>query len=316
MSWQQQPQQPHQPQQPGQPPQYQQPAQQPGFGPAPSWQPTPPPTPQPPRRNTNRTVLIAAGAVVVLCAVGGAIALTSGGDDKPNGARKKVRSSPPVSAPAGGGKEGPEAPNAGPTADGPMVKGWQTQTREEHDFSYDVPGKAEKWQVFDDDTALSYNDAKGKPIVVMTGAGNYREGGCSSQPNPDGVGEAGKGQLATVGTTGGGKDGTLQENARNWAGNWGYIAYGGDEHKPKMEVGQAKPWKHNGIEGYTATAKVKVTNRPSKCVPPSAVAVSIAQKFPDGTMHGWVLYADQGIKNALTPAQIQKIMKTVRPAAD
>ncbi|WKX69189.1 hypothetical protein [Streptomyces sp. XD-27] len=202
---------------------------------------------------------------------------------------------------------------SGATGDQPMVAGWQTQTRGEHHFRYDVPAESKKWKVLDQDLAVSYTGKDGKPIVVMTGVSHYREGGCASTPNPKAFGQAGKGQLGTVGTTGGGKDGTLQENARNWAGNWGFTAYGGEDNKPKMEVGQARPWKRNGIDGYTATAKVTVTNRPSPCVPPTAIVHSIAQKLPDGTMHGWVIYADQGVPNALTSAEIEKIMNTVRP---
>ncbi|MEU6079156.1 hypothetical protein [Streptomyces sp. NPDC047108] len=286
-----------------QPPQN--PPQQPGFGPPPgAWQPGPagsPPQPPP----TSKWLLF--GAVVgVLALTGVSVGIALLVDDGEGGSEraKESQGSPRTSA----SKSLPPA-----SADGPMVKGWQTQTRDEHHFRYDVPATSQKWQVLDDDTALSYNDDNGKPIVVMTGAGNYREGGCSSAPNPDSIGEAGKGQLATVGTTGGGTQGTLQENARNWAGNWGYVAYGGDEHKPRMKVGQAKPWKLNGIDGWTATAEVTVTHRPSPCVPPKAVVHSIAQKLPDGTMHGWVIYADQGVPHALTDAQIEKIMKTVRP---
>ena len=146
----------------------------------------------------------------------------------------------------------------------------------------------------------------------MTGAANYREGGCASSPNPKAYGQAGKGQLATVGTTGGGKDGTLQENARNWAGNWGFAAYGGADHKPKIKVSEAQAVEAGGINGYTATAQVTVTHRPSSCVPAKAVVHSIAQKLPDGTMHGWVIYADQGVPKALKAAEIEKIMSTVR----
>jgi hypothetical protein len=319
MSWPQNPQQPqqpqHQPQQPHNPP------QQPGFGPPPgAWQPAPPQPPQQqpqppqqPRSNATKVALAVVGAVVAIAVIGVVIAfVTSKGEesDEAKGGGKGDRPAP--SASASSGQSDDPAATASP-ADGPMVAGWQTQTRDEHHFRYDVPSKADKWQIFDQDTALSYNDAGGKPIVVMTGAGNYREGGCASNPNPNSVGEAGKGQLATVGTTGGGTDLTLQENARNWAGNWGYVAYGGDEHKPKIEVSEPKPWKRNGIDGYTATAKVTVTHRPSPCVPPTAVVHSIAQKLPDGTMHGWVIYADQGVPHALTAAQIEKIMNTVRP---
>ncbi|TGB06265.1 hypothetical protein E4099_18530 [Streptomyces palmae] len=246
------------------------------------------------------------------------LALTGCNDSADADAGKKdgapaAQSKAPSQAPASPGTGSPADPAATPGNDQPTVPGWQTQARAEHHFRYDVPGTADKWNLIDQDSAISYTDANGKPIVVMTGASHYREGGCASNPNPKALGEAGKGQLATIGTTGGGTEGTLQENARNWAGNWGFMAYGGPDNKPKIEVSQAKPWKHGGIDGYTATAKVTVVNRPSSCVPPTAIVHSIAQKLPDGTMHGWVIYADQGVPNALTEAEIQKIMNTVRP---
>ncbi|NSC25230.1 hypothetical protein FM076_30400 [Streptomyces albus subsp. chlorinus] len=244
----------------------------------------------------------------------GIVVALSGCNDDTGEGKDKAADTAESKAPSDGSSKS-SAP-ADPSGDQPVVAGWQTQTSHKHHFRYDVPGKAKKWKVLGEDTALSYTGEDGKPIVVMTGTANYREGGCPSSPNPKAVGEAGKGQLATVGTTGGGTDGSLQENARNWAGNWGFAAYGGEDHKPKIKVGAAKPWKHGGIEGYTATAKVTVTNRPGSCVPPEAVVHSIAQKLPDGTMHGWVIYADQGAPNALTEAEIEKIMSTVRPTED
>ncbi|WP_344596696.1 hypothetical protein [Streptomyces violaceusniger] len=255
-----------------------------------------------PSRRTKKTLIAAVG-------IGMAVAL-SGCNEDTGSATDKDTGAAESKAPSAGSSQS-SAP-ANPSGDQPLFSGWQTQTSQKHHFRYDVPGKAEKWKVLDEETALSYTDENGQPIVVMTAAGNYREGGCASSPNPKAFGEAGKGQLATVGTTGGGKDGTLQENARNWAGNWGFAAYGGADHKPKIKVSEAKPWKQGGIDGYTATAQVTVTNRPSPCVPPKAVAHSIAQKLPDGTMHGWVIYADQGVPKALTDAQIKKIMSTVR----
>ncbi|MFG3255088.1 hypothetical protein [Streptomyces sp. NPDC048172] len=257
--------------------------------------------PAPSRR--KKTTLVAAVGVGMVLALSGCNEDT---DTDPDAAGSKK-----PSAGASAEKSQSAAPSS-PSGKEPVVKGWQTQTREKHHFRYDVPPKAKKWKVLDQDTSLSYTDKGGKPIVVMNGAATYREGGCASAPNPKAFGEAGKGQLATVGTTGGGKEGSLQENARNWAGNWGFAAYGGEEKKPKVTVSQAKPWKQGGIEGYTATAKVKVTNRPSKCVPATAVVHSIAQKLPDGTMHGWVIYGDQGVPNALSEAEMKKIMSTVR----
>lgn len=247
--------------------------------------------------------------VVVAVAVGMAVALSGC-----NGGTGKSKSKDKDSGTAVSKPKSPSGKSASKRRAGnkPIAAGWQTQTAQKHHFRYDVPAKARKWKVLGPDMAASYTDGGGKPIVVMTGAAHYREGGCASSPSPEAVGQAGQGQLATVGTTGGGKDGSLQENARNWAGNWGFAAYGGPDHKPKITVSGAKPWKQGGINGYTATAKVKVTHRPSRCVPATAVVHSIAQKLPDGTMHGWVLYADQGVPKALTGGEIKKVMKTVR----
>ncbi|WP_312018620.1 hypothetical protein, partial [Streptomyces sp. I05A-00742] len=295
----------------------------PGAGPG-MAPPMPVPVPPQPRRR-NKTVLAVASGVVALAVVGAGVVYAvnkNGGDDKDEKGGARAASEAPKDPAAGQqGKESAQ-PGAQPgdqdkPADGgyKAPAGWQTQTYERHGFSYDVPGKGDKWKVLPGDTMISYTD-KGKPVVAMTGTANFREGGCSSNPNPDTFGEAGKGQLATVGTTGGGKDGDLQTNARNWAGNWGVMAYGGiGANKPKIEVSQATPWRKNGVEGYTATAKVKVTHRPSACVPPTAIVKSIAQKMPDGTFHGWVIYADQGVPDALSEEQIDKIMNSVRPAA-
>ncbi|MGV9854329.1 hypothetical protein ACWDWU_37065 [Streptomyces sp. NPDC003442] len=255
-----------------------------------------------PSRRMKKT-LIAAVGIGMAVALSGCNEDTGSGTDKDTGAAESK-------APSAGSSQS-SAP-ASPSGDKPLFTEWQTQTSQKHHFQYDVPTKADKWKVLAEETALSYTDKNGQPIVVMTAVGNYREGGCASSPNPKAFGQAGMGQLATVGTTGGGKDGTLQENARNWAGNWGFAAYGGADYKPKIKVSEAKPWKHGGIDGYTATAQVTVTNRSSPCVPPKAVVHSIAQKLPDGTMHGWVIYADQGVPKALTDDQIKKIMSTVR----
>ncbi|WP_247746351.1 hypothetical protein [Streptomyces oryzae] len=262
-----------------------------------------PQSPAIPSRRTKKTMIAALG-------LGVAVALTGCNEDV--GKSKKDKGSHSSASKKPSAESSKSSGPTRPSGKKPMVAGWQTQTSAKHHFRYDVPGKAKKWKIISPETALSYTDKNGKPVVVMTGTANYREGGCASSPNPKAVGEAGKGQLATVGTTGGGTEGSLQENARNWAGNWGFAAYGGEDHKPKIKVSKAKPWKQGGIEGYTATAEVTVTNRPSSCVPPKAIVHSIAQKLPDGTMHGWVIYADQGVPKALKDSEMKKIMKTVR----
>ncbi|MFI8941299.1 hypothetical protein [Streptomyces syringium] len=307
-------------QQHGMPPQPPQPygAQPPQHQQMPPQYQQAPPQPEPSRGGgggRNKTMLAVIGGVVALAVIGGgAFFLLNGGDEeKPEAGKGGPQASGAPAQPTqeptpGNGQTSPSGPP-------PKVTGWQTQTSDEHNYRYDVPAKADKWNVAPQGTAISYTD-NGKPVVVMREIASYREGGCSSNANPDTIGEAGKGQLASIGTTGGGKDLDLKENARNWAGNWGTMAYGGLSNKPKIEIKDEKAWKANGIEGWTATAKVTVKNRPSDCVPPTAIVKSIAQKLPDGTFHGWVIYADQGVPDALTEAQIDKIMSTVRPAKD
>ncbi|MCD9144388.1 hypothetical protein [Streptomyces albireticuli] len=286
------------------------PPQQPHF----PQQPQMPQPPQPSGRG-NRTLLAVVGGVVALAVIGGgAFFLLKGGDGKGDPAPSKESAAAQGQDKGQGDKPAPDAGgSAPPTGDQPMVTGWQTQTSREYKFRYDVPAKGEQWKLFPQDTMIAYTDEAGKPQITMRDTASFREGGCTSGANPNAIGEAGKGQLANVGTMGGDTSLSIQENARNWAGNWGFYAYGGKGNKPKIDVTPAKPWKVNGIDGWTATAKVTVANRPSQCVPATAIVKSIVEKLPDGSFHSWVIYADQGVPNALSEAQIDKIMGTVRP---
>ncbi|WKU45326.1 hypothetical protein Q3V23_15330 [Streptomyces sp. VNUA116] len=287
--------------------------------------PAPAPAPVPPSGGgggKNKTLLAVVGGVVALAVIGGgAFFLLKGGDDKKDDKQNVAAGgqAKPSGDPAQGqqGQQGqsqqPSGPDASAGAPAAPPAGWQTQTSKEHKLQYDVPGTGEKWKVFPQDTMLAYTDASGKPQISMRDTANFTEGGCASSANPNAVGEAGKGQLATVGTAGGDASLSIQENARNWAGNWGVFAYGGLGNKPKIEVSQAQPWKQNGIDGWTATAKVRVLNRPSPCVPPTAIVKSIVWKLPSGDFSSWIVYADQGVSGALPESRIDEIMKTVRP---
>ncbi|MGW2369949.1 hypothetical protein ACWCZ5_30835 [Streptomyces sp. NPDC001667] len=303
------------------PPGMQPPPPPPGMQQPPYGMQPPPQAPAPaPQRNGNKTLLAVVGGVVALAVIGGGAFFLLKDDKKSDEAKKDDRDQS-VIAPDPGAKKGdkpagdkPAGDNSpAPTGAQPMVAGWQTQTAREYRFRYDVPGKDAKWNLLPQDTMNSYVDESGKPEITMRDVAHFREGGCASSANPKALGEAGKGQLATVGTMGGDPSLSIQENARNWAGNWGFFAYGGKTNKPKIEVSEAKPWKHNGIDGWTATAKVTVTNRPSTCVPATAISKSIVEKLPDGKFHSWVIYADQGVPDALPEAEIDKIMATVRP---
>ncbi|MFI1797835.1 hypothetical protein ACH427_10810 [Streptomyces sp. NPDC020379] len=298
------------------PPPGTQPPPPPGMRPPSPYGMQPPPPAPAPQGKSNKTLLAVVGGVVTLAVVGGgAFFLLK--DDKKSDEAKKDDKGRSVIAPDPGAKKG-EKPTGGdspaPSGAQPMVAGWQTQTAREYRFRYDVPGKDAQWNLLPRDTMTSYVDASGKPEITMRDVAHFREGGCSSSANPKALGEAGKGQLATVGTMGGDPSLSIQENARNWAGNWGFFAYGGKTNKPRIEVSEAKPWKRNGIDGWTATARVTVTNRPSTCVPATAISKSIVEKLPDGKFHSWVIYADQGVPDALPEAEIDKIMATVRPA--
>ncbi|MEU6176202.1 hypothetical protein ABZ832_30375 [Streptantibioticus parmotrematis] len=317
-----------QPQQPGQPGHPGQPGPNP-YGAAPQQYATPqygapqygtpqgPDSPQPgqdpqgPRSpGSRRTLYAVVGAVVALAVIGGGVAFAMKGDGKKSDqAHNGPGTSASAPAPAPPASGGPNS-TAGPLK--PMIAGWQTQTRADHHFAYDVPPTSQQWHVYDPGIEIAYTDDQGKPIVAMSGTADYHEGGCASHPNANTIGQAGKGQLATIGTQGG-SGGTPQQDAYNVAGNWVFAAYGGADHKPRISVTKAVPWNHNGIKGWTSTATATHIYRPSSCVPPRAIAKTIAQQLPDGTVHEWVIYADQDVPNALTEAQIEKIMSTVRP---
>ncbi|WP_269859472.1 hypothetical protein [Streptomyces sp. RPT161] len=303
--------------QPAQPPQGPPPMPPAGFpqhAAAPQGQPpfTPPePEPQQPARN-RRTLLTVAGAVVALAVIGGGVAFAMrGGGSKPQGSK------PPAAAAT---RTAPSPTEQGPNSTGnsqaakPVIAGWQTQTWQRHGFTYDVPPASDQWSVDKPDLENAYTDQNGKPMLGMTGVSYYRQGGCASAGSQTGPIQAGKGQLATIGSQGN-QGGTLQDSAKIAANNWLFGAYGGlDGHKPKVTVDQVTPWKHNGIDGYVATATATGIYRPSPCVPPTATARAIAMRLKDGTTGIWILYADQGVPNALTSAEIDKIMSTVRPA--
>jgi hypothetical protein len=265
--------------------------------------PVPPPAPS----NGRRNALIGAGIVVALALVGGGVyAFTSNGSSGSPSASSSSHS-PTGSLPT---EQGPEHVTGSAK---PLVPGWQTQTQEEHGFRYDVPPTSEKWKVNDPQIRISYTDDNGKPIVVMSGTAEYREGGCASKGPSSGAFQAGKGQLATIGEQGS-SGGTLQKNAYNVAGNWVWAAYGGPTNKNiRISVSTPVRWKHNGIDGYMARATATNIVRPSACVPPKGVAYGISQRLPDGSISEWVIYADQDVPNALTTAQITQIMDTVRP---
>ncbi len=281
-----------------------------GFAapPPPPGMPGPPQTPPPGPQGSRKGLYAAIGAVAAVALVGGGVAyaVMGGGSKKDNaGSSPSASASQPAAPPATDG------PNAATGTDKPLIAGWQTQANATNGFAYDVPPTAQSWKVAPTKNIVSYVDDSGQPIVAMEGTSVYREGGCPSRANPNAFGTAGTGQLATIGTQGG--QGDLGENAQNVAGNWAFASYGGKEHKPHIRMSKPMPWKHNGIDGYTATADVTLTYHPSGCVPARAVARGIAYKGKDGVVHCWVIYADQGVPNALTAAEIDKIMSTVRP---
>ncbi len=309
------PQQPYPPQQPQ--PYGAQPGQQPYPPPHGYGYPQQPAVPVAPVRKRRQGLIVTVCVVAVALVAGGVtLALRSGhhGTHKTPVAAGSSSPAASFSAPAPGATD--QGPSLSDGASKPLIAGWQTQGEASHGFSYDVPPASQKWKVNSPDLELAYTDKKNNPVVVMSASSEYRLGGCDSPGSHTGAVQAGTGQLATVGEQGSTK-GTLQDNARNVAGNWVWAAYGGaDGHKPqKITVTSATPWKHNGVDGYMAKATATGIYRTSGCVPPTAVAYGISMRLKDGSTGLWVLYADQGVPNALTDAQIQKIMSTVRPYA-
>ncbi|MFG3498979.1 hypothetical protein [Streptomyces sp. NPDC047928] len=311
-------QQPGYPQQPGQ-------AAQPGYPqPNPYQQPTVPQYavpgqpggPVPPqgddKRKTTIVAIVAATAVVVTAGVTGFLVLgddgektTAGGDAKPSQSASKstepTEAAPPV-----------DNPRDGSTAAKPTIAGWKVVFNPKYGTQFDVPPG---WTVLSPGTSTFFEDEKagdGSPVVTMSAPARYKTNWCSLDTDKDGRQETWS--LASVGTKGGQGAKDTAEAAYNEAGNWVWAGYAQTEPKGTVKITKATPYtSKSGLTGHVATATALGVKKANKCET-DGKSIAFSFKTAKGDFSTWVLYANTGIKDELSNADIQKILSTVRLA--
>jgi hypothetical protein len=282
-----------QPQYPGYPqqqpqPQYQQ--QQPyqsnygGFG---MYQ-QPPQGPPPRNRRTLTIVLTLVGVLVLAGVVTTVVLLARGG--QPQAGERTQQPSPTTTA------------TRKPLD--PRVPGWQVAVSNRRNVAYDVPKT--QWTKDDPDAIAGMGPSDGD-FVTGTGAAYYMKGYCAGQ-----TGSVRAGTAVTANDTEG-PDQSAPDTAKHWA----TVAYKSDSGQaPDVKAEPAKQIKISDgkVSATLSVADVTTPKSANPCTPPSAKVYAAAVKTSDTGSVILVLFADQGVPNALTDDDAMKIMTSMRPS--
>ncbi|MBM7775891.1 hypothetical protein JOD54_006095 [Actinokineospora baliensis] len=251
--------------------------------------PPPLPPPPPPRGNTRWVVLL---AVVLALLVGAVVAVVALVDDSPEpvAVAAPTTSPPPtVSLPQ---PTGVRVPSTRP--------GWQGVLSVKEQLVYDVP---EDWKVENLGTVVGFNDNNGNAVAIMHGATTYKPEVC-----PESRGSyRGHTGFVSVGSTD--PERAALNGARLFADA---AALNPDDTRAPVATTPPTPTTiANGVEAISATARVTITH-PSDCPSPTVLFTSVA--FRHGTSTAlFMIYIDEGVPDALNPAIIDQIIKTIRP---
>jgi hypothetical protein len=281
-----------QPQYPGQQqqqPQY--PQQQPyqsnygGFG---MYQ-QPPQGPPPRNRRTLTIVLTLVGVLVLAGVVTTVVLLTRNG--QPQAGERTQTSTPPTTS-------------AGLKPLDPRVPGWQVAVSNRRNVAYDVPKT--QWTKDDPDEIAGMGPSDGD-FVTGTGAAYYMKGYCAGQ-----AGSVRAGTAVTANDTEG-----PEQSAPDTAKHWATVAYKSDSGQaPDVKSEPAKQIKISDgkVTATLSVADVTTPKSTNTCTPPNAKVYAAAVKTSDTGSVILVLFADQGVPNALTDADAMKIMTSMRPS--
>ncbi|MEV6604700.1 hypothetical protein [Kutzneria sp. NPDC051319] len=280
-----------QPQYPGQPPQqqpqYQQPYQQSNYGGFGMYQ-QPPQGPPPRNRRTLTIVLTLVGVLVLAGVVTTVVLLTRNG--QPQAGDRTQTSAPPTTS--------------GLKPLDPRVPGWQVAVSNRRNVAYDVP-KAQ-WTKDDPDEIAGMGPSDGD-FVTGTGAAYYLKGYCAGQ-----AGSVRAGTAVTANDTEG-----PEQSAPDTAKHWATVAYKADSGQaPDVKLDPSKQIKISDgkVSATLSVAEVTPPKATNTCTPPSAKVYTAAVKTSDTGSVILVLFADQGVPNALTDDDAMKIMSSMRPS--
>ena len=282
------------PQYPGYPqqqPQYQQPYQQQyqsnygGFG---MYQ-QPPPGPPPRNRRVLTIVLVLVG-VLVLAGIATTVVLLTRNDQPQAGENTKQATAPTTTA------------SRKPLD--PRVPGWQTANSTRRNVAYDIPKS--QWTKSDPDEITGMGPSDGD-FVTGTGAAYYMKGYCTSATSAVRAGTA-----VTANDTEG-PDQSAPDTAKHWA-TVAYKSDSGQAPDVKSEPSQQIKIADGKVAATLSIADVTSPPSTNPCTPPTAKVYAAAVSTSNSGSVILVLFADQGVPNALSNNDAMKIMTSMRPA--
>lgn len=253
------------------------------------------PPPPPERAPTGLRAVV---AVLVVLVVGGGAALAVAGAD---GHRRHAVA---VSSPSSGRSRVPSYVPSSPPAARAKVPGWHAVVAVKHGLTYDVPPST--WSVKSADTIVGFEDPNGRPEVAGSGVAVYKEGYC---PGHSGSWRA-QTAVAGYGRTDPADD--AKDAARTWA-TYGY-APGTGGSAPTVTLSAPKALSASGTRATEVTATVAVHDD-EPCSPPRGVVHAVAVPLKSGQVSVLVVLADQGVSDATSDADLEKIAGSARPTS-
>ncbi|GLY73024.1 hypothetical protein Airi01_012910 [Actinoallomurus iriomotensis] len=252
--------------------------------------------PLPPERSPAgvRAVVV----VLVILLVGGGVALAVAGADG-HGRRAVAGSSPSPDA----SRLPSYVPSAPPSARA-KVPGWHAVVAVKHGLTYDVPPST--WSVKSADTIVGFEDPNGRPEVAGSGVAIYKEGYCP--------GHSGSWRAQTAVADYGESDpaAAAKDAARTWA-TYGY-APGTGGSAPTVTLRAPKPLTTGGSQAMEVTATVTVHDD-EPCSPPRGVVHAVAVPLKGGEVSVLIVIADQGVPDATSDTDLEKIARSARPTS-
>jgi hypothetical protein len=248
----------------------------------------PPPGPPPRNRRTLTIVLSLVAVLVVAGVVTTVLVLTKGGQPQAGDRTQQASSSP--STPATLKPLDPRNP------------GWQVAVSNRRGVAYDLP-KAQ-WTKEDPDQIAAMGPPDGD-FVTGTGAAYYMKGFCAGSANSVRAGTAVTADDNNL------PDKSAPATAQHWA-QVAYKASSGQQPDITLEPSKTIKVADGKVSAVLAIADVTPHSTGDACSPPTA-KVYVASVGPQsGGSVMLVLFADQGIPNAVSNSDAMKIMTSVR----
>lgn len=184
----------------------------------------------------------------------------------------------------------------------PSVPGWQGVAVPKYDVAYDVPPD---WKVETPGTIVGHEDPTGKPLVVMSGVSTYKDGFCTDHPYS---------YRAHLGFSRTDLSDPAQA-ARNAVQSWADAGYSDQITGGSALVTMSAPTKvpvDGGRSTGTQVTGLVAVPYPRECDAPNVMLNAVAAHTPAGLVV-CLTEADQDAPAALSPADLSKIVGTIRP---